>query len=305
MHADVDTSVPTTADAYYRRGAARLALKDYGPAIADLGEAIRMSPGTAAYYRSRSAVYRANGNARLARADLERAVALDPNDGETLMVQGYARIEDGDRAGALVDADAAAKVTPPASLKLRAAADLYERTGHAERGIPLLDAMIAVHRDDAAVSGLYNARCWARALANVELSAAADDCAHAIRIGGRTPDVVDTRGLLRFRMGDYAGAIADYDNVLNDDPKAAWSLYMRGAARIASARPMRATPIRPRPWRSIPRSPTGSRTTSSAVRASRQKVGSGFWITRCDDKPPERATASDLTQPALEHDAIR
>jgi tetratricopeptide (TPR) repeat protein len=43
----------------------------------------------------------------------------------------------------------------------------------------------------------------------------------------------DSRGLIYFRKGDYARAIADYDAALGLQPKTVTSLYMRGLAKAA------------------------------------------------------------------------
>ena len=45
-------------------------------------------------------------------------------------------------------------------------------------------------------------------------------------------EVLDSRGLLYLRRGDYAKAIADYDAALSIKPKIAWSLYGRGVAEL-------------------------------------------------------------------------
>ena len=46
------------------------------------------------------------------------------------------------------------------------------------------------------------------------------------------PAFLDSRGLVRVRMGDYVHAIRDYDQVLAINPKNAWSLYGRGVAEL-------------------------------------------------------------------------
>jgi tetratricopeptide (TPR) repeat protein len=47
-----------------------------------------------------------------------------------------------------------------------------------------------------------------------------------------TPAFLDSRGLVRLRMGDYPRAIADYDEALAANGKIAWSLYGRGIAKL-------------------------------------------------------------------------
>lgn len=45
------------------------------------------------------------------------------------------------------------------------------------------------------------------------------------------PAYFDSRGLVRFRMGDYAGAVADLDAALKLDGKSAGALFVRGVAK--------------------------------------------------------------------------
>jgi tetratricopeptide (TPR) repeat protein len=77
-----------------------------------------------------------------------------------------------------------------------------------------------------------NGRCWARALSGVDLALALKDCNAALSARPHTPSFLDSRGLVRVRMGDYAKAIADYDEVLAADHKIAWSFYGRGIAKL-------------------------------------------------------------------------
>ena len=44
--------------------------------------------------------------------------------------------------------------------------------------------------------------------------------------------MLDSRGLVRLRMGDFDKAIADYDAALKVNPNEAWSLYGRGLAEL-------------------------------------------------------------------------
>ncbi|MBV1688544.1 retroviral-like aspartic protease family protein [Novosphingobium sp. G106] len=223
---------PKTADDFARRGSARLAQRAFAGAIADLTKAIDMAPGTAGYFRDRAKAYGASGQASAARADMARALEIDPNDAELLTVRGFMRLRDKDRAGALVDAEAASRLTPPTSLDMSQLAFLFERLGQPARAIALYDGVIAVHHEDSRLGELLNGRCWVRALANTELDKALDDCNRAIKRGGAKAAFLDSRGLVFFRRGDLAAALADYDAAIQLEPRQAWSLYMRGLTRI-------------------------------------------------------------------------
>ena len=224
---------PKTADEFARRAAARLATGQATQAIADYTAAIALNPGNSALYRDRAQAYGAGHQSREARADFDKAIALSPTDPELIRMRAVLRHIDGDDLGALADADAAARVTHPATLDARMVAELYIELGHADRAIPLLDAMIAAHQADNRLPELYNSRCWSRALAMQALAGALDDCNRALKGRPGSAGILDSRALVRFRLRDYVGALADYDAALVASPQEQWSHYMRGLTRMA------------------------------------------------------------------------
>jgi tetratricopeptide (TPR) repeat protein/predicted aspartyl protease len=226
-----DTAEPTTADGYARRAGVHLAQRAFADAIADYTAAIRLAPGEAAYYHDRARAYGESGALVLAKTDIDKAISLDPQNGDLLLTRASLRLHEHDRPGALADVESAVKVTPPNSLKTGRIAELLTELGQPGRAITLLGPVIDMHGDDAQLGPLLNARCWARALANTELDRALDDCNRAVKRFGPNPGILDSRGLVRYRKGDLAGAIADYDAALKVNPKLAWSLLMRGAAK--------------------------------------------------------------------------
>lgn len=224
---------PKTAEEFGRRGNARLTQGKVADGISDLTAAIRLAPDTASYYRDRAKAYFRSNEQAMARADVERALALDPKNDDMLRVRAVIRFRQHDLVGALADTDAAARVTPPSSLEAIQVADLYERLHRPALGIPIYDAVIAIHRADSRLGDLLNGRCWLRALANVDLDKALDDCTRAIKRDGPKAAYLDSRGLVYFRKGQLDAAIADYDAALKLNPNQAWSHYFRGAAKIA------------------------------------------------------------------------
>jgi tetratricopeptide (TPR) repeat protein/predicted aspartyl protease len=231
--APIAEAAPTSADSFARRGNARLAQHQTADAIADLTQAITLAPTNAEYRRDRAFAYAAAGQRGLARTDIEKAVDLAPNDGGLLHARAVLRMHDRDRPGALADAEAAARVTPPTALQMVPLAELFARLDQPARGIALLGPVIASHPDDSKLGSMLNARCWMRAQAGLELDAALDDCNRALKRAGSQPAFLDSRGLVYLRQGKYAAAVADYDAALAAAPKMAWSLYGRGIAKIA------------------------------------------------------------------------
>jgi tetratricopeptide (TPR) repeat protein len=224
---------PKTAEEFARRGNARLSQRAFAGAIDDLTKAIALSPNTATYYRDRARAYGESTQNDLARADFAKAIGLAPDDAELLRARAFLRLRDNNKTGALADAEAAARLTPPASLDSTQVAYLFERLHQPARAIAIYDAVIASHQQDSRLGELLNGRCWVRALANVELDKALDDCNRAIKRDGAKAAYLDSRGLVYFRQGDQTAAIMDYDAALKLSPQLAWSLYVRGAAKIA------------------------------------------------------------------------
>lgn len=74
-----------------------------------------------------------------------------------------------------------------------------------------------------------NGRCWARALGGRELQAALTDCDQAIAANPAS-HIFDSRGLVKLRLGDLAGALADYERAVGDG--SASSLYARGLVKL-------------------------------------------------------------------------
>lgn len=225
---------PKTADAFAGRGSARLNRGDAPGAIADFSAAIQLAPKRADLLADRAQAYRRNKQADLAIRDVDAALALDPHDHRLLVVRAWVKLAKGDKASALVATDAAAADTPPGSLDVMAVVTLYERLGMADRGLRLIDPVIALHRDDLSYTVLLNARSWNRALANADLDQALKDINLAIRRSGPLPGILDTRALIELRRRDYTATIADENTALAKAPQMAAGFFTRGMARIAA-----------------------------------------------------------------------
>ena len=77
-----------------------------------------------------------------------------------------------------------------------------------------------------------NDRCWARAVAMIDLGAALDDCNEALRLMPDFVPALDSRAFLHLRGGRFQEAIADYDAAIMGSPQDSWSLYGRGIAKL-------------------------------------------------------------------------
>jgi tetratricopeptide (TPR) repeat protein len=130
--------------------------------------------------------------------DYDQAISRNAGLPDPYIGRGYARLKTRDYVQAIRDYDEAARLAP----------DSY---------------------------GAHSGRCWARAVANTDLTTALAACDRALVLSpGRNYywAVFDSRALVRFRMGDFTRARADYDLLVRDYPKRLpFSLFMRGVVR--------------------------------------------------------------------------
>jgi len=179
---------------YYSRGRAALEKQDLAAALSDLGESIRLDGTQSVSFATRGIVHGTMGNMEPAISDFTRAIELNPQDAVSFQNRGKAHSDTGKQARAIQD---------------------FTRA-------------IELGNDEAATR---NGRCWARAVLGQELDLAREDCEAAV---GKEPEDGNNHNSLafvRFRSGDYAGAIADYTTSLSLDPSGASSYYMRGRAK--------------------------------------------------------------------------
>ena len=231
-----NAETPKDAAGFARRASARASRGDWKAANADYDEAIKLEPGKAEYWQSRADARSHSGDEAGAQADFDKAITLAPNDADLLIRRGFRRAHEGDEKGALADAEAALAGYHEGSLERLAVVALFERLHRADRVLALLDPIIALHKNDNELGNLLNTRCYSRALANIELAKALADCNDAIKRRGPIPAFVDSRAVVKVRMGDLAGALADYDDALAKAPQQSASLYMRAWVRRASAK---------------------------------------------------------------------
>ncbi|MHB1844770.1 MAG: tetratricopeptide repeat protein [Deltaproteobacteria bacterium] len=86
--------------------------RDVQASVKDLRRATEMSPGYPEAHRELASSLFATGDRRGAKAELDRALALDPNDGDALSLRGLAEELLGDRAAAMRDDERAIAEKP-------------------------------------------------------------------------------------------------------------------------------------------------------------------------------------------------
>jgi len=223
---------PADADGFSRRGGAHASRGELKEALADFGEAIKLAPDNIDYRRQRAQLYAQMRQPLRAVEDLEHILKVKPDDVDAHLMRAEMRQRLDRKADIGADLDSAAGAAAPSSDRRFAIALAYELSGNYPRAIAQYDLWIAAHRDDVRRPIALNGRCWTRALSGTDLPLAIKDCNAALSAMPHNPAFLDSRGLAKLRSGQYAQAIADYDEALAANGKIAWSLYGRGIARL-------------------------------------------------------------------------
>lgn len=218
------------ASAYSRRGLAFMARRDFASAVADFSKAVELEPTQSDHHRNLARAHLASNRPVLAMADLAEALARNPDDMDALMVRGMVYLKSGDDRRAREDFEHAIRVAPDDNDPRLAIAEAYSDGEHYDQAMGAFGAWIAAHPKHAGMAAALNGRCWLRARLGRELEQALADCEAAVKLS-RSMAIVDSRGLVRLKLGQHDAAIADYDAVLKQQPKAAWTLYARGVAK--------------------------------------------------------------------------
>ncbi len=229
---DEHPNTPTDAAGFGLRAAALADRRDYAAAIADLTRAIALAPDNATYIYERARAELFQGDVQAAEADLNHTLALRPNDPKALLERAELHIREEAKARARVDLDLVDHTASAAAdERLRLAHD-YQTLALDDEALVQFDDWILAHPKDDSLSMAMNNRCWLRALTGKDLDQALADCDAALKLLPGNPEILDSRGLVRLRRGDFTGAIADYRGSLRMRPDNAWSLYGRGLAEL-------------------------------------------------------------------------
>ena len=221
---------PTDAAGFSRRGAAETSRRDYKAAVADFDRAVSMDPGNGQYLLERARAQFLSGSGKAAFADLDQAVKVSPKDPEIRLARAFMLIQQKRKDDALEDLKAADAILSPQADERFALAGGFEQVDQFDKAIANYDLWLKGHPDDSKQPEAMNGRCWTRALAGRDLPLALKDCDSALR-QFKSGNYFDSRGMVELRMGQYDRAIDDYDEALKLAPKKPWSLYGRGLAK--------------------------------------------------------------------------
>jgi tetratricopeptide (TPR) repeat protein len=248
------SDAPTDADGFRRRGMARASMREFDLALADLTHACGLAPRDADNHYYRGLIYVADGQLQPALADFNTAITLQSDDIDARLARAKLLLSHPDvdprsaQAQVKSDLDTVSRLVPPAAGVRQTLADLYGRLGDYAAALDELDQWSSHHSLPNDRLMRLNDRCWLLAAANRDLHEALADCDRALAARPYAPagtgtlidrpltsdsaDVLDSRGLVYIRLGNFKDAIRDYDTVLRANPKMPTSLYGRGLAEL-------------------------------------------------------------------------
>jgi tetratricopeptide (TPR) repeat protein/predicted aspartyl protease len=228
--------VPGDAAELSRLGMALAGRRDFERALADLDRACELDPNNPEYFYQRGVVHWRNRQTDLAMADFNKVLELKPDHVAALMSRAELRLYGKDVSGAKIDLDAADRsAAKQADARFELALD-YQRADFLDSAIAQYEMWMLSHAVDAKLASALNNLCFARALSGQDLAKALDNCNAAFKLAAKasplSAGILNSRGLVRLRLGDYDKSIADYDASLKVSAKSAEALYGRGVAKI-------------------------------------------------------------------------
>ena len=172
----------------------------------------------------------ARGDTAKAEQACGEAIALNSQDVDAYKLRGYAYLIDHrfERAGA--DFRIALKLSPNDSANLAGYGQSLSGLGRFALAVPQFEKAVALAPSNAA---FLNALCWARAGTGKRLQEALDDCNRALALSPDAPGILNSRGLVHFRMGQFDAAIQDYSASLAGKPTQPSARFGRGLVELS------------------------------------------------------------------------
>jgi len=195
-------------------------------ALAEIDRALAIKP-EAYIYMNRAEVLPADDLAgRL--ADVEQALKMEPENSEALMMKARLLTRKGDHAAAAQLWSAMVEKEPKNAYYLDQRAIALWRAGKRDEA----QRDFAAERTFAKGAEQLNNLCFQKAMANVDLDLALDQCQESLRLVPGAIHVLDSRGTVFLGLGRYSEAKSDFDSVLEKSPGQTTSLMGRAIARL-------------------------------------------------------------------------
>ncbi len=183
-----------------------------------------------ALLRGRGHAYYDNGNSAKAITDHTEIIRLRADDAEAYKDRGWVKWADRKYDAAIKDLNQAIKLKPDYAEAYDTRASSYLITKR--YALSIADWGMVIKLRPADKLG-YDLRCRTRAVGNMELAEALDDCTKSLQMNNSYA-TLETRALVHFRRGEMAEAIADANAALAITTVAYGARYIMGVAKLKS-----------------------------------------------------------------------
>ncbi len=197
------------------RAYAYLQTGQYIPAITDYNQWIALEPTSQIAFHNRGVTYANMGMTTEARADYDRALQIDPMYVDAYINRALLSRFGGDPAAAVPDLTQAITIDPNAVPAYIERGFAYIDLNDYGAALADLDAAIAL---DPLAGGAYMGRALI-ALNQRDYTRAEAEYTHALELGSINPiDALFGRAFARMQLGNFTGALDDYNIVMAFDP---------------------------------------------------------------------------------------
>lgn len=201
------------ASAYRFRAFAVSRRNETDEANADIKEAIRIHPESAAFSRGYLDIIQKDYEAAI--SELDEAIRLDPRNADIYNLRGVAYARKGDQARGRIDYNEAIKLDPGSAVALANRARSYQINGE-------LEPALADLKEAVRLAPKYPVPYYVRSLVlerQDDFDSAIAECNKAIELDPQYADAFNERASLNFSKNDLDRAIADANTAIELDPQ--------------------------------------------------------------------------------------
>jgi len=231
--ADFDEAIrldPDTADSYVGRAISLREKGDVDRALTDLNKAIGLESGCrSCVYYSRGRLYFTQGDYGRALADYGEAIRLDPDYGYAYHGRGVVYSTQGDYEQAIIALDRAIELESDLAAAYNSRGIVYGKMDDYERAVEDFSQAIGLQSEPSGLATNYANRCGAR-IKTGDYEGAIADCSQAMALGSEDDAVYRMRGVAHYEKGVVDQAISDLDQAIALNAGNAESYYSRALA---------------------------------------------------------------------------
>ena len=235
---------PNYAIVYNNRAGAHVLLEHFEEAVADCDSALKLDPNLVQSYICRATAKLALEQYEAALADYDTILKLEPDSPEIYFCRANTKFALKDYTGTIEDLDKVIDLNP----ELGSFLSIYDHRADAKRYLRNYEGAIEDYNKaiqlDPKNDVAYNRRGIAKhnlgtsktdegdnVSANQYFQAAIDDHTEAITLNAKFAGYYISRGHAKRYLGDYKGAIKDYDKFIEWNPKDETAYFDRGIAK--------------------------------------------------------------------------